>query len=91
LPILISLPDIAFRKEHNPVNHQTIYVLNFLIVISLIIPFVFSSRVKKSSDIVLYATYILGGLMLITIVLNCIEEGIYDNLFGIYLTSHIYQ
>jgi len=82
LPILISLPDIAFVKEHNPFNHQTRYAPKFLIAISLILPFVFSFRVKKSSDIFLYATYILGGLMLVTFVLNCIEEGFYDNLYG---------
>jgi len=82
LLILISLPDISFRKEHNPFNHQTRYASKFLIAISLISTFVFSFRVKKSSDIFLYATYILGGLMLVPFILNCIEEGFYDNFYG---------
>lgn len=82
LPILITLPDYNFILEHNPFNHQTRYAPTLLIIISLILPFILSFKVKKSSDIFLYTTYILAGLMLITFSLNCFEEGFGENLYG---------
>jgi hypothetical protein len=82
LPVLISLPDIDFIKEHNPFNHQTSYAPKILIVVSLLLPFLCSFKVKKSADIFRFATYILGGLMVVTFILNCIEEGFYENVIG---------
>jgi hypothetical protein len=82
LPIIINLPDLEFIKEHNPFNHQTAYAPKFLTILSLILPFIFSSKVKKISDVFLYSTYFLGGLIVITFILNIIEEGFYANIYG---------
>ncbi|MEO9571375.1 MAG: hypothetical protein ABJH82_09005 [Polaribacter sp.] len=82
LPILLSLPSLDFMIEHNPFNHQTRYAPMNLIVISILIPFFLSFKVKKSSDIFMFSTYVFGGLMLVTFVLNVIEEGFYNNIFG---------
>jgi len=82
LPILINFPDFEFVKEHNPFNHQTAFASKFLTILSLILPFIFSSKVKKTSDIFLYSIYILGGLVFITFILNIIEEGFYNSIYG---------
>lgn len=82
LPVLISLPDIEFIKEHNPFNHQTRYAPKILIITSLLLPFIYSLKVKKNADVFLYSTYILSGLILVTFILNCIEEGFSENVYG---------
>ena len=79
---LISLPDIDLIKKQNPFNVQTGYASKILIVVSLLLPFLCSFKVKKSGDIFRFATYILGGLMVVTFILNCIEEGFYENVIG---------
>lgn len=82
LPVFIDLPSLTFIKEHNPFNHQTRYAPKILILISLLLPFVFSFKVKNSSDVFLFSTYILSGLMFVTFILNVIEEGFYANIHG---------
>ncbi|MCG1036047.1 hypothetical protein [Polaribacter sargassicola] len=82
LPILFSLPSLDFIIEHNPFNHQTRYAPKILIILSLLVPFFLSFKVKYSSDVFLFSTYIFSGLMLITFGLNIIEEGFYNNVFG---------
>ncbi|PQB07978.1 hypothetical protein BST83_13085 [Polaribacter filamentus] len=56
--ILISLPDIDFIKKHNPFNDQTSYAPKILIVVSLLLPFLCSFKVKKIGDIFRFAAYI---------------------------------
>jgi len=82
LPILIKLPSFNILIEHNPFNHQTRYAPKFLIVLALIIPFFLSFKVNKTSDVFLYSVYILGGLVGISFILNCIEESFYKNVYG---------
>lgn len=82
LPILINLPTLDFVIEHNPFNHQTRYAPKVLIISSLLLPFVFSFKLKEKSDVFLYSTYILAGLMFLTFIINAIEEGFNANLYG---------
>lgn len=82
LPIFIDLPNLDFIKEHNPFNHQTRYAPKILITISLLLPFVLSFKVKKSSDVFLFSTYVLAGLMSLTFILNCLKEGFNNNAIG---------
>ncbi len=82
LPILWNLPNLAFIKEHNPFNHQTKYAPTPLILLTILLPFYYAFKVKKNSDVFLYTTYILGGLMLITFILNAFEEGFNANLYN---------
>lgn len=82
LPLFIDLPNLDFIKEHNPFNHQTRYAPKILITLSLLLPFVLSFKVKKSSDVFLFSTYVLAGLMSLTFILNCIEEGFNNNVIG---------
>jgi len=82
LPVLINLPDLDFLIEHNPFNHQTRYAPKVFIIISLILPFFLSFRVSKISDVFLFSFYILGGLMFVTFILNIIEEGFQNNIYG---------
>ncbi|QVY67408.1 hypothetical protein [Polaribacter sp. Q13] len=82
LPIFINLPNFDFIIEHNPFNHQTRYAPQFLIITALIIPFILSFKISKTSDVFLYTIYILGGLVGISFILNCIEEGFDQNIYG---------
>lgn len=82
LPILVALPNLEFILLHNPFNHQTKYAPQILIIASLLLPFYFSFRVKLNSDVFLFSTIIIGGLMIITFILNCIEEGFIQNIYG---------
>ncbi len=82
LPVFIDLPSTEFIKEHNPFNHQTRYAPKILIIVSLLLPFLFSFKVKVSSDVFLYTIYVLASLMFVTFVLNCLEEGFYENIYG---------
>lgn len=82
LPVFINLPSLDFIKENNPFNHQTRYAPSFLIIISLLLPFFFSFKVKKNSDVFLFSFYILGGLLFLTFFLNVLEEGFYQNIYG---------
>ncbi len=82
LPVFIDLPSLDVIIEHNPFNHQTRYAPKILIFISLVFPFILSFKVKNSSDVILFSTYILSSLMCITFLINIIDEGFYENIQG---------
>tara|TARA_R110002049_G_scaffold13089_5_gene57423 strand:+ start:703 stop:1773 length:1071 start_codon:yes stop_codon:yes gene_type:complete len=82
LPVFIDLPSLEFIRENNPFNHQTRYAPKGLIITSLILPFLISFKVRKSSDVFLFSTYILASLMFLTFFINCVEESFYDNIYG---------
>lgn len=80
--VLIDLPSYDTIKEHNPFNHQTAFAPKPLIIASLLIPFLFSFKVKESIDVFRFSFYIISVLIIVTFILNWMEEGFYNNLHG---------
>ncbi|WP_170245914.1 hypothetical protein [Tenacibaculum adriaticum] len=83
LPIFLNLPDYETLITHNPFNHQTRYAPKKLIIISLIIPFLISKYSNSFYLVARNSMFILLGLAVITLAINILEEGWYNNVYGI--------
>ncbi len=81
-PVLITVPDINTLIKFNPFSHQTRYAPKILQILVIVVTFGIAFKVK-SFGIAIKSTFILFSLLLfITFILNSIEEGFVDNLYG---------
>ncbi|MDB9927239.1 hypothetical protein OAD34_01535 [Flavobacteriaceae bacterium] len=82
LPVLVLIPNYETLVVHNPFNHQVRYAPIILIIMSLLVPFLFSFKVKNNGDVFYHSFLIITLLMFITFTINLYEEGFTANIYG---------
>lgn len=82
LPVLITIPDINTLISFNPINHQVKYAPKLLQILVIVLTFFIAFKTRSLTKVFKYTFIIFTLLLFTTFILNSIEEGFSENLFG---------
>lgn len=84
LPVLLTLPDIATLKEHNPFNHQTRFTPFWVQVLFVFSPLLFAHKIKAIQKVVYYTFLNFFLLLFLSFIIEILDENFHDALYKSY-------